>query len=134
MIATGLNLEYKQVLNRYEKFIIHIQTSYSYHKVFHDFISQVPPTSFSAPYLFDSGQPGKISTLPKYFGLPCGQASPWNLGLTCVLSVCPYGPDSELCVISILIVTLLLIICKHVFHAIRPRVLVPVKHETRTVL
>ena len=42
---SDLNLEYKQVSNRYEKFIIHIQITYTFGKVHSFLCTQVPPTS-----------------------------------------------------------------------------------------
>ena len=40
---SDLNLEYKQVLIRYEKFIIHIQITYTFGKVHSFLCTQVPP-------------------------------------------------------------------------------------------
>ena len=83
-------------------FIIHIQSFIMVTMTCMISTPKTPPTSFSVPYLFNLGLLAKTTSLSECFWSHMWPSFSLDLGLPCVLSVCPQGLDSESRVMSIL--------------------------------
>ena len=95
----SINLEYKQVSIRNES-LLFIFNHFKQSRVFHDFITQVPPTSFSAPYLFDLGQPGKTAHCLSVLVSHVTKLHPGTRSVMCVVCVSLGTGPRVLCHVS----------------------------------